>query len=223
MLKEHQMHQYHDRVLYWSLRFASKINNDVLVIIIDDMDHSKFGWPRFDFRKPSHELDNIVRPTVTFTGALAHGFGTYMFMAGPQIIGGSDYFLEVLCQTLQFVFQQTRRPTDQQTGRKRKLLPSHLVVVADNTVKSAKNQYVLKFLAFLVQRGIFSSATLFHLMVGHTHEDIDQLFALILALMKRKGAWETPDEVLQHLRNSTSEQLGQICVFFYVSWKSFLS
>ena len=53
----------------------------------------------------------------------------------------------------------------------------------------------------LVARGIFKSTTFFHLMVGHTHEDIDQLFALITAFPKRKGQWETPDEVLQHLRN----------------------
>ena len=66
-------------------------------------------------------------------------------------------------------------------------------------MKSAKNQFVLKFVALLVQRGIFKSATLFHLMVGHTHEDIDQLFALITALLKRKHDWQTPDEVLRHL------------------------
>ena len=204
MLKSHQREQYHDRLLYWSLRFASKVNNDVLVIIIDDMDHSKFAWPRFGFRKQTHDLDNLTRPTVTFTGALAHGFGTYLYMAGPQVAGGSDYFLEILCQTLEFVFLQTRRPTDQEDdeeepSKPRKQLPSHLVVVADNTVKSAKNQFVLKFLALLVQRQLFKSATLFHLMVGHTHEDIDQLFALITALLQRKQTWETPDEVLEHL------------------------
>ena len=42
--------------------------------------------------------------------------------------GGSDYFIEVLSQNLEFVYQQTNRPADQQP---RKRLPSHLVVVAD--------------------------------------------------------------------------------------------
>ena len=127
LLREHRKQQYHDRMLYWSLRFASKINSDVLVIIIDDMDHSKFAWSRFGFRKQTHELDNVVRPTVTFTAALAHGFGTYLYMAGPQVAGSSAYFLEVLSQTLEYVYamprlaaqqpRQTGRLSGQQTGR----------------------------------------------------------------------------------------------------------
>ena len=129
MLKDHQIEPYHDRVIYWSLRFASKTNNDVLTIVTDDMDHSKFGWPRFGFRKPGHDLDNIVRPTVTFTGALAHGFGTYLYMAGPQTIGVSDYFLGVLSRTLQYVFNQTSRPAgppeDRQADQQKKLALPH--------------------------------------------------------------------------------------------------
>ena len=79
-------------------------------------------------------------------------------MAHPQAMGGSDYFLEVLAQAVQSVFLACSpdRP-----------LPENLVVVADNTVKSAKNQHVLKFLTRLVSLGIFRSAC-FHLMVGHT-------------------------------------------------------
>ena len=96
-------------------------------------------------------------------------------MAGLQIAGGSDYFLEVLSQTLEYVYVQTCSPADGAGGLFAKTCPSHLVVVADNTVKSAKNQFVLKFLALLVQRGIFKTTTLFHPVVGHKHEDIDKL------------------------------------------------
>ena len=107
-LREHQTGQHADRVLYWSLRHASQMqakpvsqsrspqSTSVLTIIIDDMDHSKFAWPRGPFRKQPHELDNLIRPTVTLTGALAHGWGTLLYMAAPQVPGGSDYFLEVL-------------------------------------------------------------------------------------------------------------------------------
>ena len=161
------------------------------------MDHSKFAFPRWNFKKIPHELDNLIRPTMTFTAALAHGWGTYLFAAGPQVLTGSDYFIEVLCQVIEQVFQacspQSSRPAD------RRKWPSHLVVVADNTVKSAKNQHVLKFLALLVARQLFKSVTLFHLMVGHTHEDIDQLFSVVLAFLRRKGHWQSPDEVLDHI------------------------
>ena len=119
-------------------------------------------------------------------------------MANPQVSCGSDYFIEVLSQTIQQVKDQADSPAGQQAGKQ---LPEHLVVVADNTVKSAKNQYLLKFLALLSYRGIFKSTTLFNLTVGHTHEDIDQLFALVLAFLKRKRTWETPTEVLTHIQD----------------------
>ena len=228
LLRQHQKDQYQDRLLYWSLRWASTIqaqscspqssqsqqpfastiqaqscspqsihskqplqSGTVLTVIIDDMDHSKFAWPRWEFRKQPHELDGLIRPTVTFTGAYAHGWGTYLYMAGPQVVGGSDYFLEVLCQTLEQVWQSCSPQS----------WPSHLVLVADNTTKSAKNQYVLRFLSYLVGRKIFKSVTLFQLMVGHTHEDLDQLFAVVYSYLKKKPSWETPDEILQHIKS----------------------
>ena len=39
-------------------------------------------------------------------------------------------------------------------------------------------------------------------MVGHTHEDVDQLFGVITALLVRKVHYETPSELLQYLRTS---------------------
>ena len=129
-LREHQAGQYADRVLYWSLRHASQTqakpvsqscspkSSSVLTIIIDDMDHSKFAWPRWPFRKQPHELDNLIRPTVTFT----------------------DYFLEVLCQTIETIWGMCG---ESQAGPSPGTFPSHLIVVADNAVKSAKNQFVL--------------------------------------------------------------------------------
>ena len=122
-LLRQQKDQYQDRLLYWSSRWASTAqaqscspqskqqskqplqSGTVLTVIIDDMDHSKFAWPRWEFHKQPHELDGLIRPTVTFTGAYAHGWGTFLYMAGPQVVGGSDYFLEVLCQTLEQVWQ----------------------------------------------------------------------------------------------------------------------
>lgn len=74
-----------------------------------------------------------------------------------------DHFCEVLSRTIQKVQSISKsQGTD---------IPMHLVVVADNTVAQAKNQFVLKFLAWLVAMGHFTSAVLFHLMEGHTHED----------------------------------------------------
>ena len=74
-----------------------------------------------------------------------------------------DHFLEVLFRTLEGVFHMARRTSQS--------VPSHLIVVTDNTVAQAKNQYVVMLLAWLVSRKLFTTTVLFHLMVGHTHED----------------------------------------------------
>lgn len=43
-LKAHYKSQYLDRCLYWSLRFASRADADILTVIIDSMDRTKFAW-----------------------------------------------------------------------------------------------------------------------------------------------------------------------------------
>ena len=36
-------------------------------------------------------------------------------------------------------------------------------------------------------------------MVGHTHEDIDQLFALVAKYMLQKTSYQTPAEILEYI------------------------
>ena len=73
-LREHIRATYLDRQIYWNLRFASRSFSDVLVIIIDSMDKTKFAWPRFSFARRPHDLGDIVRPRISFTIAMAHGY-----------------------------------------------------------------------------------------------------------------------------------------------------
>jgi hypothetical protein len=48
----------------------------------------------------------------------------------------------------------------------------------------------------------FRTCTINFLMVGHTHEDVDQLFGVVAALLLRKAHFDTPSEVLEYLRTS---------------------
>lgn len=84
----------------------------------------------------------------------------------------------------------------QQEGR---AFPRHLVVQSDNTVAQAKNSYAMLLLAFLVSRYKFVSANMFFLLVGHTHEDVDQLFGIIVALILRKHDFEVPSDLMEYL------------------------
>ena len=163
-LREHIRVTYLDRQIYWNLRFASRGHGDVLVIIIDSMDKTKFAWPRYPWGRRPHDLGDLIRPRISFTIALAHGFCVDMFAAPEELNHGSDAFLEVLCRTITNV---------RRICRERSIpFPRHLVIQSDNTVAQAKNQYVVMFLALLVSRRLFMTTNLFFLVVGHTHEDI---------------------------------------------------
>ncbi len=104
---------------------------------------------------------------------------------------GASHFLEIVCQTLEEV---SRICMEQ--GRP---MPEHLIIQVDNTVSQAKNETTALFLAWLVVTKKYKTVNLFFLMVGHTHEDIDQLFAVIMFILLQKGHFQTPEEMLEHL------------------------
>merc|ERR1712155_400278 len=72
-LRQHYQDQYADRCLYWALRHASRVFDNVSVIIIDSMDKTKFAWPRYPWPRVSKDLAGIPRPRHVFTAAIAHG------------------------------------------------------------------------------------------------------------------------------------------------------
>ena len=84
--------------------------------------------------------------------------------------------------------------------------PSHLVVQSDNTVAQAKNQHAFLLLAFFVARYKFVTANIFFLMVGHTHEDVDQMFGVVLELVLKRHRFETPEAFLVLLQQPLADR-----------------
>ena len=163
-LREHLKAQYQDRCLYWSLRWASRQYQDVLVIIVDSMDKTKFGIPRYKFSERPKELDGFIRPKLVCTAALAHGWRTMLFLSDDVVNHGGDAFAEVVLQVLEEVAEVAKS-----TGR---TVPRHLVIQSDNTTAQCKNSLGAMFMATLVAKFKFVTANLMFLRVGHTHEDV---------------------------------------------------
>ena len=164
VLREHLRAQYQDRCVYWSLRWASRQYNNVLVVIIDSMDKAKFAVPRYRFGEKPKELEKFVRPRLVCTAAVAHGWVTAVYLSDEALNHGSDCFVEVVLRVMTKVWQ-----VSQETGRP---MPQHLVIQADNTTAQCKNQVAVLFLALLVSRFKFQTTNLMFLRVGHTHEDV---------------------------------------------------
>lgn len=95
-LRAHYRQQYQDRCIYWAMRHASRTSSDVLCIIIDSMDKTKFAWPRWAFDRVPKSLEGIRRPRMVLTAAIAHGYCTTLFFADEIVNHGSSAFCEVL-------------------------------------------------------------------------------------------------------------------------------
>lgn len=193
--RQHLRDQFLDRSIYWALRQASRdFDATLIVIIIDSVDKTKCAWPRYMFDRRPKDLDSKLghRPRSVLTAALVHGWFHYLGVAHDCLSHGEDAFCEVLVRTLDLVRNQCRVQ-----GRR---FPVHLVIQSDNTTAQAKNSLVGCFLAHLVGANKFATAVLNFLIVGHTHEDPDQWFAAIVALVLKKFRWETPQDLIRLLQ-----------------------
>jgi hypothetical protein len=97
-LRTHLRLQYLDRMIYWSMRWASQQQlGGVLCIIIDSMDKSKFSWPKLPCRRlPKGPLDGTPRPKFVLTCSIAHGYCYNLFLSHDHTSHGAAYFIEIL-------------------------------------------------------------------------------------------------------------------------------
>ena len=71
----------------------------------------------------------------------------------------------------------------------------------DNCSRENKNKYVFAFCALLVELGIFRKIKVSFLMVGHTHEDVDQMFSRYSTHLGRSDSF-TMDSLMDAFENS---------------------
>ena len=109
-------------------------------------------------------------------GVIAHGIGSWVYTMSDKWKSDANVTIEVLQRVLTAIEQQ------------RGGLPSTLYVQMDNCGRENKNQWVLAYLSWLVQRGVFETIELSFLPVGHTHEDIDQLFSRLAVYLRSHDA-----------------------------------
>ena len=67
---------------------------------------------------------------------------------------------------------------------------------SDNTVKELRNTFGSRMMSSLCQAQLFSSCSVNHLLVGHTHEDIDAWFSVVATALSQQ-ALQTPQDVIR--------------------------
>ena len=71
-------------------------------------------------------------------------------------------------------------------------LPKVLYIQLENTCRENKNQVVFGYLNMLVELRIFQKVKVGFLLVGHTHDHIDQMFSRFSVTLRRKEVGSLP-------------------------------
>ena len=119
--------------------------------------------------------------------------GAFNYMVDDAVVGGGNVTVEVIWRTL-LKLQELRQ-----------IWPEHLHVQLDNTSKDNKNHTVFGFLAWLVEEGHFAKAIVSFLPVGHTHEDIDALFGVVVRYLRKFPITFTHTDLMKQIDESLSE------------------
>ena len=165
----HVEKQRQERLFYYANREKAIASPDkYLSIIIDGMDQSKTNIPLFSRKTSDRTWGNRL------IGVKVHGIGNFIYVVDQHTPGGANLITEILRLTLLRLDAEGKLPYSDPT----------LYLQMDNCSEN-KNQVVFAFLTDLVARSIFDEIHVGFLMVGHTHEDIDQYFSIISSWLRK--------------------------------------
>ena len=160
---------------------------NVVVINIDAMDKVKGSWPQYSFRKPK-SLERLHRPKLCITASYAHGFCYTFYLSHDELTPhGASTYCDILSRTIEKIKRICRERNLQ--------FPDQLILQSDNTPAQAKHSLTLILLAHLVCKSHFQICLLNFLVVGHTHEDVDRIFAFFIAWVLKRHRFVTPEEL----------------------------
>lgn len=145
----------------------------VMSIIIDGADQAAYGLPYH--RMVTHSTQGKHKIKGHLMGAIVHGRRTYGFVGVDNVKQGTNVTIETLHRVL----------TDQAAAGP---LPEILYLQLDNTAKQCKSRFLFGWLGCLVKWGVFKEVYVSFLPVGHTHEDIDQLFSRLATYLRFHNA-----------------------------------
>jgi hypothetical protein len=154
----------------WHRKRDSAINDPAhyLCISLDGTDQFPNGLPSF-FEQTKDDC-NGARLKMHLQVGMAHGG-----RAGPVFYCGWEYLYGDPNFTIETLYRMIKREEEARDGK----LPDTLYLQLDNCIRENKNTYVITFLAWMIERGVFKVVKLSFLPVGHTHFDNDQVASRI--------------------------------------------
>lgn len=164
------------------------------------MDQQKNYMPHFIHKSKLASSAALLKQCVM--GVIVHGWKRFVYLAHEYLDFGANLTIECLHRTLQSL-------------RQRGPLPQVLCLQLDNCYGSNKNVYVFAYAAWLVHTGVFQEVHISFLLVGHTHEDIDQMFSVIARYLNKHDA-PTLSAYMEAVRQVSAYLLECACAHMHV-------
>lgn len=143
-------------------------------LIVDAADAQRFSLPHF--AQTNHASAAIWKLRMHIIGVISHGRKAYLKTCPSHLAQGNNITIQAVYEVI--------LDTLKKEGR----LPPTLHVQLDNTTKQCKGKFLICFLAMLKAAGVFREVHVGFLPVGHTHEDIDQLFSRVSLRLRLRNA-----------------------------------
>lgn len=201
-----------ERLAYYRRREKARDPSESCVsIILDKCDSNKTTSPWFA-QSPGAWWSEARKECLSqhLLGVIVHSRPnrSFLYTVNDSIRGDANLNVEGLRRTLASMYSETP-------------MPRTLYVQGDNASDN-KGWTVIVFLAMLVFHGYTKEAFLSFLIVGHTHEDIDQLFSVISRYFRKLRKVATPQQFLFEVAASLHEQQADIssieAVLQYDTW-----
>ena len=169
--KTHHIFVSGERGSYYKRQTRAEVNPEKYIsMIIDGSDNSQYWSPYF--RERTSTSQSSWKVGLHVMGAVVHGRAAYAYTILDTCPLGANVTIDILHRVLEAELLEHGS------------LPRILYLQLDNTTRQCKNRYVLGWLAYLVQIGLFDEVYVSFLPKGHTHEDIDQMFSRIAKYLR---------------------------------------
>lgn len=178
-----------------------------LGICIDGMDQKKTELPHFT-RCPK-SMDEKYFIAIHVVGCLVFNrqLTANVFLNYPNIHNDSNLTIHVIQHIL---------------NTWEGVLPPVLYLQLDNTARENKNKFVMAYLNMLVYTGVFRKVKVSFLLVGHTHDQIDQMFSKFSSKLNKRKAFRL-DTLSAIIKESYNPKANIFFVHEVADFKKFVS
>ena len=203
-----------ERLCYYDRRERGRDpQHDSISLIIDKCDSTKTTVPWFK-QSPGAWWSSLRKECLAqhLLGVMVHGRPDKIFLytVNDSIKGDANLNIEGIRRTLAHLYESEP-------------MPKTMYIQADNASDN-KCWAMLAFLGMLVFHGYTNDVYLSFLLVGHTHEDIDQRFSIIARHFRSIDRVTTPQQFEAELAQALHAQAPVLSkVRAVLDWASWLS